>query len=68
MVLSAMVLPLLLYKETILNNWLGIKDVYFYLKLEVCSYLELEVYNYYLTVKDIVGKVVRLIYIGAKRG
>ena len=36
------------------------EDVYFY--------LELEVYSYYLTVKDIVGKVVRLIYTGVERG
>ena len=60
MVLSVMILPPLLYKETISNDWSGMEDVYFYLGLEV--------YSYYLTVKDIVGKVVRLIYTGIERG
>jgi hypothetical protein len=55
---------------------LGIEGVCFYSGLKVCGclglkvygYLGLGVYSYYLTVKDIVGKVVRLIYIKAKRG
>ena len=55
---SALVLPPPLYKETILNNWPDTEDV--------CFYLGLEVYGYYLTIKDIVGKAVRLIYTKAK--
>jgi hypothetical protein len=35
------------------------EDVYFYLGLEV--------YSYYLTIGDIVGKVIRLIYTRAER-
>jgi hypothetical protein len=44
------------------------EGVYFYLGLEVYSYLGLRVYSYCLTVKDIISKVIKLIYIRAERG
>ena len=59
MVLSILVLPPPLYKETILNNRPGMEDVYFCLGLKV--------YSYCLTIKDIIGKAVKLIYTRAKR-